>query len=56
MPMIEWSTIKLPIGGFSLYWIVTVLLTVVVLSAWAGWMHMNERRHKVRLAENEKKV
>jgi hypothetical protein len=33
-----------------------VLLTVVVLSAWAGWMHLNERRHRVSLVENEKKV
>jgi hypothetical protein len=56
MTMIEWSTLKLPIGGFSLYWIVTVLLTVVMLSAWAGWMHLNERRHNLSLVESEKKV
>lgn len=42
--MIEWSSLQLPIGGFALYWTVTVLLTVVVLSAWAAWMRLNERR------------
>lgn len=44
MPMLDWSKLKIPIGGFALYWIVTVLLTIVVLSAWAVWMHANERR------------
>jgi hypothetical protein len=54
LPMIDWSTLELPVGSFSLYWIVTVLLTIVVLSVWAGWMRLNERRHKARLGDSSK--
>ena len=54
MPMIGWDNLELPIGGFALYWIVSVLLTIVVLSAWALWMRLNERRHGDRMDRSEK--
>lgn len=56
MPVINWSNSKLPIGGFALYWVVSVLSTVVVLSAWALWMRFNERRHSKRLQIGNKAV